>query len=75
MHAARTVSPRVRRWRVIGEKVRRSGKVTTSPSLSHACNACCAHRMAVGLEVQSEKVEGDRLGDYVTFCRGSPGPT
>ena len=29
--------------------------------------------MAVGLEVQSEKVEGDRLGDVVTFCLGSPG--
>ena len=33
-----------------------------------------AHRMAVGLEVQSEKVEGDRLGDYVTHCPRSPRP-
>ena len=49
------------------------GKGDRSPSLSPGAPYHHAHRMAVGLEVQSEEVEGDRLGDVVTFCLGSPG--
>ena len=39
------------------------GKGDRSPSLSPGAPYHHAHRMAVGLEVQSEKVEGHRYGE------------
>ena len=47
-----------------------SPMVRSSPALSPGAPYHHAHRMAVGLEVQSEKVEGDRPGGISNLNMG-----